>query len=467
MELTRPDFAGFFCLVFVVYWNLPRHRWRLLWLLAASCFFYLTWNPLFLLLLFLSTAIDYFVAQRIEASSAPHRRRNLLCVSIALNLGFLAFFKYSIFALDATRDVCNLLGIPLSVPALKFLLPLGISFYTFEAISYVVDVYRHKICAIRDPVDYALYILFFPHLTAGPIVRAGDFLPQLDRRKRFSWPRLQLGVQLYIQGLIKKAVIADHLAAVVDPVFAQPGLYGSQALALAVLGYALQIYCDFSGYSDIAVGLAHTLGFKLPANFRRPYFACGMTDFWRRWHISLSSWLRDYLYVPLGGNRHGALATYRNLLLTMTLGGFWHGARLTFMVWGVYHGLLLVLERALPRPSWLRSAVFRPATVLATFLAVCLGWVFFRAQSLGEAGTILTGLLQPTSGIQLAPGNVGIVWACLTTVFAGHLLGSLAPVRRMEQRLPVPLAGAVLAMALVLFFLLLPATGKHFLYFDY
>jgi len=467
MELTRPAFAGFFFLVFVVYWSLPRHRWRMLWVLAASCLFYMTWNPLFLLLLFLSTAVDYLVALRLEKTSSVAQRRLLLLLSITLNLGFLAFFKYTLFALDTTRDICNLFGIALSVPTLKFVLPLGISFYTFEAISYVVDVYRHKIRAIRAPLDYALYILFFPHLMAGPIVRAGDFLPQLGRAKRFSWLRVQAGVQLFILGLIKKAVIADHLASILDPVFAAPGCYASQALYLATLGYAVQIYCDFSGYTDMAIGLAHTLGFKLPANFKGPYLSCSPSDFWRRWHISLSSWLRDYLYVPLGGNRHGALATYRNLLLTMTLGGFWHGARWTFVVWGVYHGLLLALQRALPLPRWASGGIARPFAMAATFVGICLGWVFFRAQTLADAGTILHGLVWPTLGTTLDPASVCILLTCLAIVFVGHAVGRFGQVRRWDQWLPAPVAGGVLGLALTACFLLLPATAKTFIYFNF
>jgi alginate O-acetyltransferase complex protein AlgI len=301
---------------------------------------------------------------------------------------------------------------------------------------------------------------------AGPIVRSGDFLPQLERRKRFSWLRLQAGVRLFILGLIKKAVIADHIAAIIDPVFARPGQYGSSALWLATIGYALQIYGDFSGYSDMAIGLAHTLGFKLPANFRMPYFAASLSEFWTRWHISLSSWLRDYLYIPLGGNRGGKLATYRNLLLTMTLGGFWHGASWTFLLWGFYHGMLLVIQRLIRLPAALERG-FRPVAVLLTFLSVCVGWVFFRAQSLADARVILHGLLGGVSGLALAPAEAQVVLACLAAMFLGHVFGTLGWPRKLEERLPAPIAGAGLAFALTLYFLLLPHNARAFIYFQF
>jgi alginate O-acetyltransferase complex protein AlgI len=467
MQFPTTQFLGFFLVVFAVYWALPRHRWRMLWLLAASCAFYMSWSPLFILLLLGSTSVDYFLALRIESLASPRARRGLLALSIGVNLGLLSYFKYAVFALDTTRAVLNCFCVPLAPLALKIILPLGISFYSFEAISYVVDVYRGKLRAIRHPLDYALYILFFPHLVAGPIVRSGDFLPQLHRAKRFSWPRLQVGVQWVVLGLFKKAVLADHLAPIIDPVFARPGDYGSGALWLATLGYAVQIYCDFSGYSDMAIGLAHTLGFKLPRNFNLPYLAADIADFWRRWHVSLSSWLRDYLYVPLGGNRLGSARTYRNLLLVMLLGGLWHGASWTFVAWGLYHGALLALHRAIPWPRPSGPALLRPLGVAATFLLVCVGWVFFRAQTLADAGTILRGLAAPRPGLALAPTQVALVCACLLATLAGHLAGTGLDLRKWEQRLPAPAAGALLAGAVALFFFLLPPSGQGFIYFQF
>jgi alginate O-acetyltransferase complex protein AlgI len=460
-------FLGFFCVVFTVYWALPRHHWRMLWLLASSCAFYMSWNPWFILLLIGSTSVDYFVALRLATLKSIRARNTLLTFSIVVNLGILAYFKYTVFALDATHAVLNWFGVPFDPPLLKIILPLGISFYTFEAISYVIDVYRGKIPPIRNPLNYALYIFFFPHLVAGPIVRSGDFLPQLQRNKRFSWLRLQFGVQLILLGLIKKAVMADHLGFVIDPVFAHPENFGSQALWLASLAYSVQIYCDFSGYSDMAIGLAHSLGFKLPTNFNMPYFAASLAEFWARWHISLSSWLRDYLYVPLGGNRHGRWKTYRNLILTMTLGGFWHGASWNYVTWGFYNRVLLAGQRAWTPPRWFTASWTRLIKVPLTFLAVLVGMVLVRSQTFSDAGFILAALVRPTSGSLLSDKQILVVSACLLLTFLGHLGGTMLKVRQLEQRLPASLASMALAVTVMLFFFFLPTNGQPFIYFQF
>ncbi len=465
MLFSTFPFLCFFVVAFSVYWALPRHRWRLLWLFLASCFFYMSWNPWLIGLVFTSASIDYLVALALERASGPRRRRLLVGLSVAANLTFLGYFKYANFFLDNAGALLRQFGVHAADRGLSVVLPLGISFYTFEAISYVVDVYRGRVRAVRNPLDYATYIMFFPHLIAGPIVRPRDFLPQLRRPKRWDWDRAQLGVQFFLVGLFKKAVLADRLATVVDPVFAEPGRWGSAAVWLAVLSYAAQIYCDFSGYSDMAVGLAHLLGFRLPANFRRPYFAVGLADFWRRWHISLSSWLRDYLYVPLGGNRGGRWATYRNLMLTMFLGGLWHGASWTFVLWGCYHGLLLALGRAVPLPNRLRRPAWRPLLAAVTFLAVCLGWVLFRAPTFAVAAEVLSRLARPVAGP--APAAAAMAVACLIAVFAGHLLGAALDVKRIERRLPAAALGVALAAALLLTLLLLPEDGKAFIYFQF
>ena len=379
MLFPTSKFLAFFVVAFAVYWLLGRHRWRLLWLTAASAFFYMCWNPWFILLIVGSTSVDYFVALRLPQVNGPRSRKGLMALSVSVNLGILAYFKYRAFALDTTINLTHWLGWSIPIEPVKAFLPLGISFYTFEAISYVVDVYRGRTQPVRNLLDYALYILFFPHLVAGPIVRPYEFLPQLSRPKRFDWPRFQAGVQLFLLGLFKKSVIADQIALAVDPVFKEPGKYGSSALWLAVLGYAVQIYCDFSGYTDMALGLAHTLGFKLPHNFNAPYLATSPSDFWRRWHISLSRWLRDYLYIPLGGNRKGPTRTMVNLFITMLLGGLWHGANWTFVIWGAYHGTLLAIQRLLPKS--IEHPLFRPIGMFLTFMAVCVGWVLFGANA--------------------------------------------------------------------------------------
>jgi alginate O-acetyltransferase complex protein AlgI len=465
MLFPTAKFLGFFLVVFTVYWLLGRHRWRMLWLVCASAFFYMAWSPWFILLILASTSVDYLVAMRLNHVSGDRTRRAMVALSVAVNLGILAYFKYRAFALDSVSHVTHWLGWSIPVPTAQAFLPLGISFYTFEAISYVVDVYRGRTAPVRNPLDYALYILFFPHLVAGPIVRAHDFLPQLWRPKRFDWPRFQAGAQLFLIGLFKKSVIADQVAQCVDPVFADPARFGSTALWLAVLGYAIQIYCDFSGYTDMALGLAHTLGFKLPNNFNAPYLATSPADFWRRWHISLSRWLRDYLYIPLGGNRRGPVRTMVNLFVTMLLGGLWHGANWTFVIWGAYHGMLLAIQRLMPA-AWDRPA-FKPVGAVVTFLAVCVGWVFFRAQTLADAGKILHGLVVPTDGLGLSGDGNLLVLSCVIVTLIGQAIGQIGGSARWLFRVPAPVAGAVLALLMTLALLLMPGDTKVFIYFQF
>jgi alginate O-acetyltransferase complex protein AlgI len=461
------QFLIFFAVVFPIYWKIGRHRLRLGFLLLASCVFYMSFQPWLILLILFSASVDYLAAQAIETSPSPARRKLLLIGSIGVNLSLLAFFKYVNFFLKTADGFLGLFKIEWTHTPLDLALPLGISFYTFETISYIVDVYCGRTRAVRNPLDYALFIMFFPHLVAGPIVRPRDFLPQLEREKRFSWERSYLGMRLFLLGFFKKAVIADHLAKVVDPVFKQPGDYGSAAIWLGVLGYAVQIYCDFSGYSEMALGLAHSLGFKLPLNFHYPYLAANPVEFWRRWHISLSTWLRDYLYIPLGGNKHGVGRTYANLILVMLLGGLWHGASWTFVAWGLYHGVWLALHRAVPWPRKLASPALRPLCIATTFVLVCVGWVFFRAQTFGDAGIMLTRMAIPTAGEVLKPAYAGLVLGCLALTFLGHWLGTRLNFARAERRLPAPVMGAALAGFLILALLLFPETSQVFIYFQF
>ena len=460
-------FLVFFCAVFAVYWALPTQRARMWFLLVASAYFYMSWNPWLISLILFSAGIDYLAAMKLERMPACWKRRLLLIASISINLGLLAFFKYVNFFLDSVYALQGWLGHEPGARFLNVILPLGISFYTFETISYVVDVYLGKQKAVRDPLEYALFILFFPHLVAGPIVRPREFLPQLRRKHHFNWDRMQLGLQFVLVGLFKKAVLADHVAAVIDPVFAKPELYGSLATWIAVLGYSAQIYFDFSGYSDMAVGLAHMLGYRLPANFAQPYLAANIAEFWRRWHMSLSRWLRDYLFIPLGGSRYGKWLTTRNLMITMLLGGLWHGANWTFLAWGALHGALLVGHHCLPKAGWREHRAFRPIAVASTFLAVTIGWVFFRAQTFEQAGDILQRLIWPVYGQSLATGGVILVLAALGVLAAGHLLGSWNGLRERERKLPAVAVGASLAALMILVLLLFPEDGKAFIYFQF
>jgi len=462
--------AEFFLLffgTFVGYWLIPQHRLRMLWLLGASFAFYGSWNPWLMSVVVFSAAFDFLIAQRIETSPSPKARRVLLIVSICVSLAILAFFKYTNFLLDSAVSTFNLFGFDYRHPAIKIVLPLGISFYTFETISYVMDVYRGRLRAERNFLDYALFIMFFPHLIAGPIVRPKHFLSQVPRAKRFDWNRVELGARLFLLGLVKKAVIADHMPAIVDPVFASPADFSTEAVWIAVFCYATQIYCDFSGYTDMALGTAHAFGFKLPQNFNLPYAARNITDFWRRWHISLSTWLRDYLYIPLGGNRHGTLATYRNLILTMLLGGLWHGAGWSFVLWGLYHGSLLAAHRFFASRSRSGEGPFKPIRIAFTFLCVCIGWVLFRAQSMTDAWLILRRMFIPAEGQMFASAEVAIALAAWTAVLLGHLVSSYVDMRSALRWLPAPVMATGMAIVFLFVQALMPHGGGAFIYFQF
>jgi alginate O-acetyltransferase complex protein AlgI len=449
-------------------------RGRVWMLLAASFYFYACWNSWLALLICLTTAMDYGVARSLDSLKHNRLRLALLVLSLVVNLGLLVYFKYCNFFIDSMRASLEAAGVTVSMPVLQVILPIGISFYTFEAINYTVDVYRRRVVAEKNLANFMLFITFFPHLVAGPIVRARDFLPQIHRRKRFDWSRLELGARFFLLGLLKKCALADRMAQIADPVFTNPELYGTWATWLAVLAYALQIYGDFSGYSDMAVGTAHMLGYKLVQNFNMPYLATNPSDFWRRWHISLSTWLRDYLFIPMGGSRGGEWRTCRNLMITMTLGGLWHGANWTFVVWGVLHGGLLVGHRrfrafseARPRlHAALKTIPGTVARVAFTFLVVILCWVFFRAQTFGAAATVFTHLFVPFKG---APPPVPVwplAWALgLFALF--HWLGASGLWKRWANRLPAPVLGAGYAVALTAALVLFPGDGKAFIYFQF
>src|SRR5437773_8221390 len=363
-------------------------------LVIASYYFYAQWDWRFCFLLAASSALSYLAGQLIDAAPDQRRRQTILGIAVALHLGLLGLFKYLDFFVSSANQLARLLGLEHELPFLEVLLPVGISGITFHGISYVTDVYRGDAAVCRDPVDMALYMSFFPQLVAGPIVRAAYFLPQLVRPSTEPIP-IAPALLLILGGLFKKVVIANYLATgLVDPVFAAPTSYGAPDLLLAVYAYAVQIYCDFSAYSDIAIALAALLGLRFPANFNQPYRAERLREFWQRWHISLSTWLRDYLYRPLGGNRHGRWKTYRNLFLTMLLGGLWHGAAWKFIAWGALHGGGLAVERVLE--PWIgRRALSPAAKIVATLIVfhfVCLAWIFFRAEDFAVASLFIGGL---------------------------------------------------------------------------
>lgn len=398
MLFTSWVFLVFLALFCLAYWTF-HGRARLWTMFLFSLVFYGWWDWRFIALLLFSAVLDYNLGIWIADSSNPRRRRALVVTSVIINLSFLGFFKYFNFFADSAAQALRWVGVGVAYQPLHIILPVGISFYVFKTMSYTIDVYRGRQASERDLLRYTTFVVFFPELVAGPIVRASRMLPQLREDHPFEFERMLSGAALISSGYVRKAVIADSLAPLVDVRFAHPETQTALSLLLGVYFYAFQIYCDFSGYSAIAIGLARVFGFDFGGNFDKPYLSRSFSEFWTRWHISLSSWLRDYLYIPLGGNRGGYWKTRRNLMLTMLLGGLWHGANWTFIAWGALHGLYLIGEKALA-PFAKRAArllripmpVWSGLLVVLVFHLTCLGWVFFRAPTFSVAVAVLRGI---------------------------------------------------------------------------
>ncbi|MDG2308334.1 MAG: MBOAT family O-acyltransferase [Candidatus Binatia bacterium] len=460
MVFTEFRFAAFFLAIFAVHWLLPGNRSRKLWLLAASYSFYAAWNWRFLSLIVASTLIDYSVGRGLERSTELSRRRGLLAVSLVGNLGILGFFKYYNFFATSAAEFTSWLGLGLPLQALEVVLPLGISFYTFQTLSYTVDVYRGRLQPTRSLADFALFVSFFPQLVAGPIVRAIDFLPQLAKTRRLADVGFRTPLMRFLLGYVKKACIADQIAAAIDPVFANPAAYDTVSLWLSSLLYSLQIYCDFSGYSDMAIATAAMVGYHLPENFGFPYLAKTIQEFWRRWHITLTTWFRDYLYIPLGGNRTGSVRLAINLCTVFLLCGLWHGAAWTFVVWGIYHGVFLTLERLVPlkRLPPLLGHVY-------VLLVVSCGFVIFRSADLPAAGVFLSGLIPGGDAGRFAVWSGW--WVVLLSFGLVHAALSRWPLETPVARLP---AGVFALGYGVLVAVLLPWAANEyepFIYFQF
>lgn len=466
------EFIWFFLIVYAAY-TVLQHRAQNVLLLVASYVFYGFWDPRFLILIVISTLLDYSVGRILGSSTNERTRRLAVTASLAGNLGILGFFKYFNFFVASMNDLVASFGFDPAGLHLEIVLPVGISFYTFQTLSYTIDIYRGKLKPTHDLLDMAVYVAFFPQLVAGPIERATRFLPQVQKARRVTYTHIREGAWLILLGYFKKVVIADNLAPYVNQVFSDPGAASGAELLLGAYAFAFQIYGDFSGYSDIARGVAKLMGFDLMVNFRMPYFAVNPSDFWRRWHISLSTWLRDYLYISLGGNRRGALLTYRNLLLTMLLGGLWHGAAWHFVIWGLYHGLLLIGHRLLTLAAGEANAANRLwhwCKVLLFFQLTCIGWIIFRVDTAADIPVILERIAL------WAPGGVATtdVW-----VQAGWLLFLILPLmvlqvfkERSDDLLVVkrwsPAARVAMYAVLFAYISLCGVTeGEEFIYFQF
>ena len=441
MTFVSLQFVGFFALVLLGLRLMPNRGSRQVLLLVANIVFYGSGTPWHLAVLAVPSLFDYALAIKIEGTTRAAARRQWLTLSIVSNLGLLAYFKYANFFAGTIAGLFHVDTAPLDIA-----LPIGISFFTFKTMSYTIDVYRGEIRACRSLWRFAMFVGYFPELVAGPIVRGSIFLPQLDRGLQPKWRRTTAGIQIMLLGYTKKLLIADRLATFVDTVFQTPGMFSRGTVIAAVIAYSLQIYCDFSGYSDIAIGASRIIGFDLPENFNMPYLATSITDFWRRWHMTLSRWLRDYLYIPLGGNRKGALRTYMNLMLTMLLGGLWHGANWTFVAWGLLHGIGLATHKfwqqrfgaavdAARLPDLIRRAN-RFLAWAATYAFVCAGWVLFRSPDFGTAGVVLGKV------VGVAPNGVSWLYLplfiALPFIVLAHLVGW-----RLQASAHIPAATAI------------------------
>lgn len=463
MLFPTMQFGLFFLAVFAVTWGFGRDNNARKWfLLLASWVFYSAWDWRFVALLIFSGLMNWWVADRVSRTEERRPRIAWVALGVTLNLVILGFFKYYGFFVEQLGALLLQFGWERDLPLLEVILPVGVSFFTFQGISYLVDVHRGKTPPADSAGDVLLLMSFFPHLVAGPIVRASHLLPQFERTPKLSKDIVCHGLVLIAWGLAKKTVIASELATrIVDPVFFDPSAYGAVDLAVAAYGYAVQIYCDFSAYSDIAIGVAALLGYRFPRNFDQPYRSHSLQEFWRRWHISLSSWLRDYLFIPLGGSRGPVWKTCRNLLITMLLGGLWHGAAWTFVAWGALHGGVLALERIFRRNA--RAGLIG---VVVTFHIVLLGWILFRSETFGSALAFLTGLATNWSAPMLVTPLI------VALIFVGLAIHWLPPrsaegVARVLAKLPSPATGLAFGFVVLFVEAIRPEGIAPFIYFQF
>ena len=473
MVFPTLSFLVFYLVTWPLAWAtacLKKHALHKFVIIAASYVFYASWNYKLASVLLTSVVFNWFIGRWIYALRGNGLAKLVVALGVGGNLLALGFFKYFNFFIDSLNELLATLGVAREAPNLDIILPIGISFFTFQGISYIVDLYRRDLDRSRPLLDVMMFISFFPHLIAGPIIRASKFLPQLERIPSPDRVFVSLGVQLVAWGVFKKAVVANWLATeLVDKVFNTPGAYGGADLLLAIYGYAIQIYCDFSAYSDIAIGIAALLGYRFQRNFDQPYRSPTLREFWRRWHISLSTWLRDYLYLPLGGSRHGRLRTYLNLFVTMMLGGLWHGASLNFLVWGMLHGGGLAIERLCSEvtnfsPS--KNRLIKGLSIIFVFHFVCLCWIFFRAKDFARVEEMISGLADWSAPTQLLTPFLAIL---LLLGIAMHFTPRDLLIRgdRVFHRLPVWTIGIASGIVLLAIEILGGDGSAPFIYFQF
>ena len=473
MLFNSITFIVFFTLIMILHYSRISWNVKKINLLIGSYIFYAAWNPPFILLLFLSTIVDWKVAKKIDESPSHKIRKRWLVISLSFNLGILSIFKYSCFILENFQNLLSVFGFSFQSFDPGIILPMGISFYTFQTLSYTIDVYNKKLKTHHSFLDYALFVSFFPQLVAGPIVRAKDFLPQLRVQNHINFDQFSLGLSLLIIGLFTKTVLADaFFAPFVDKVFASTQAVDTLSSWLAGVFFYAQIFSDFAGYSLCAIGTALMLGFVIPLNFRAPFAAHGFSDFWRRWHISLSSWLRDYLYIPLGGNRKGKTLTFRNLMITMLLGGLWHGAAWTFVIWGAIHGFYLIAER------WIRSIpmsgkitdnlFFKLIISFMTFILVMIAFVVFRAENLNQANSIILSMFKPTNGESIIQWTLWtqVVTCTFVTMFILQYAFRNRSILDLIVSLPVTIRAIYLSLCIILISIS-SGNSDAFIYFQF
>lgn len=467
MIFSSFTFFIFFTIVILLLVISKNQLFKRVILLVASYFFYGFWDWRFLSLIVISTLVDFYAGNKIYKLSNNRKRNFFLILSICMNLGVLGFFKYFNFFIESANVLLNFWG--LDFTTLNILLPVGISFYTFQTMSYTIDIYRKRLKPARNLLEFAIFVAFFPQLVAGPIVRASEFIPQLEKNITIKKSNIILGIQIFLTGLFKKAIIADRLSYFVDFVFDSPATFSSVSIWLAVISYSIQIFLDFSGYSDMAVGIARCLGYRLPINFNMPYKSLNVTEFWKRWHISLSSWLKDYLYISLGGNRASKFRVNVNLMLTMLLGGLWHGASWNFVVWGALHGFALIIHKLYTKrisDNIKKNFVYKTFSWTLTYVFICFTWVFFRSTSFTKSITIITRMLTfISSGVNYIYTPLLLI---IPFIVASHIYGSLFLKRHYLMVKGNSFRGSLILFTTIFsLYFLSPLNTSPFIYFQF